>query len=309
MPEDEGAADRGSGTRRRGRGQPALAKLVSTADFTNKRKLPPDDRKMILFLLVALADAGDGVLTPAYQAVLARHGDTAGHWSAGKNMAAMQKAGGKFLGQSAERRPSWDKVEDLIGAMFGGPRRQSLLAVAAGLFRADGEPPSASYGGEIVRPEWAAADVVTVETIRQYIAGLPDDRPVPVPPPDVESDLRTENKNLKAENNKLWLMLHSVLRAFRVHDGELKERDRAELREKMRLRVKAVESDEALKAENERLIWAPFLVASHGSQIPAEGWTSGIVGPPPAGTTPADQAAPGLSQTSRVEQGWSSTRW
>jgi hypothetical protein len=273
VPVDEGAQDRGA--HRRGRGQAALTKLLTTADFSNE-VLEPPDRKLILFLLVVLADAGGGVLTAAYRAVLHRHAETAGHWSYGKSLAAMQKAGAKFLGQSARQRPSWDKVQDLLEAVLEGARLDAVRAVAAGLFcQAAGlDRPTGSFRGEIDTPQWTREDPLAADTIRRHVATLPGGRPAPA---RLESD---ELADLRSEHEKLRQTLDSVIRAFRQVDGELaelKQRHSVAERELFRLRVKAFDAGEALRAENERLLWGPFLVAARGGERDAQ-----ILNLPPA---------------------------
>ncbi|TDX84924.1 hypothetical protein [Amycolatopsis arida] len=161
--------EREQGPRTRRRGQAVLARLRTTADFTYQAKLSLDDRKLILFLVAVLADE-DGRLSRTYEAVLAAHGRQAGHWCEGKTLAQLQKAGAKWLGRSAERRPPWPKVVDLIRAGVPAEHEESVLATAHALHqRARGE-----YRGEFPLPWWAEAPVVTVEDI---LAALP--RPAP----------------------------------------------------------------------------------------------------------------------------------
>src|SRR4051794_36842052 len=72
---------------RRKQGRTALGGLPSTEAFTNSR-LTPDDRKLILFLLVCLAD-DDDALTDAYLRLLAAYGDCEGHWCANKDVTSL----------------------------------------------------------------------------------------------------------------------------------------------------------------------------------------------------------------------------
>lgn len=161
---------RGRSVPARGRGQRVLDKLSSTDDFTYRGALSLADRKLILFLIVALIDERQR-LTTTYQAVLAKWSTTEGHWAYGKDLNTMGKACAKYLGKSAEKRPPWTKIVDTVQAALPPEEAAETLAIAADLFgQAKKIIRPAGYEGPIFRPPWAAPDVdpVTVDMIRSH---------------------------------------------------------------------------------------------------------------------------------------------
>ncbi|WP_370943796.1 hypothetical protein AB5J62_32385 [Amycolatopsis sp. cg5] len=222
----------------RGRGQSALSKLKSTEDFTNKDKLSADGRALILFLVVTLADES-GRLTGTFRALLDAHADDDGHWSHGKDLAGIQSHCSKYLGRAAARIPSWNKVHDLITAATPEARLPTVLGYAAGLFcrAARVARPCGEYRGEILLPEWAGAEVVTVPAIQACLIN-----PEPVPRDDGDAERLREE--LQETRDLLW----SVVRGFRQVSAQSNERDAAQ-----RQRQAAVRESVDLRAQNQRL--------------------------------------------------------
>jgi hypothetical protein len=161
---------------RRRQGRTALGGLPSTSEFTNSR-LSPDDRKLILFLLVHLAD-DDDALTGTYQRLLETYGTRADHWCANKDVTTLRRAVSKFLGKGAETTPSWDRIVDMLEAVLPPPQRERALPHAAALFsRAHRRAkPTRDYTGPVIAPSWADEPTVTVEMIR---ADLVEPAPAP----------------------------------------------------------------------------------------------------------------------------------
>ncbi|HEX3650208.1 MAG TPA: hypothetical protein VHV49_17405 [Pseudonocardiaceae bacterium] len=205
--------------------------MSSTDDFTYRETLSLADRKLILFLIVALIDERQR-LTTTYQAVLAKWSATEGHWAHGKDLSTMGKACAKYLGKSAEKRPSWTKILDTVQAALPPEEAAETLAVAAGLFsqakkitRPDG------YDGPICRPPWAAPDVehVTVDVIRSY---RDTSRTAPhttacqapaITDDPASGDTTSIPAQLAAEIATLRELLDVTIRAFRVRDHEWHE--------------------------------------------------------------------------------------
>jgi hypothetical protein len=139
-----------------------LDRLADTDSFSNPDKLSLADRKLILYLVVTLADESRR-LTAAYEAVLRAYSGVRGHWAHGKPLAVMQKYCAKFLGKSAERRPTWDKVEDVLRAALPADRAEVALAEAAWLFsRAAGVERPPGYSGELSKPVWDQPSITVV---------------------------------------------------------------------------------------------------------------------------------------------------
>jgi hypothetical protein len=168
-------------TRRSRQGRTALGALPSTKEFTHSR-LTLDDRKLILFLLVCLADDGDS-LTATYQRLLEVYGDREGHWCANKDVKALRGMASKFLGRGAESTPTWDRIVDMLNAVLPSPRRECALVRAASLYsrarRRD--RPTRDYAGLITPPAWIDEPDVTVEMIRADLACADKAEPAAAP--------------------------------------------------------------------------------------------------------------------------------
>jgi len=199
--------------------------LSSTGDFTNRHALALVDRKLILFLIVALVDEQQ-CLTTAYLALLATWSTVEGHWAYGKTLPAIQKSCAKHLGKGAEKLPSWRKIRDTVHAALPPAEAAAVLAVAAGLFcqaknisRPDG------YDGEIRRPWWTGPEVehVTVDMIREaFAAEETHERPGAAPQagPGPAVDAATTGLHGADENAALRLLLDAVIRAYRMRDRD-----------------------------------------------------------------------------------------
>ncbi|MEA5365418.1 hypothetical protein VA596_38230 [Amycolatopsis sp., V23-08] len=174
---------RGERGRRRTRGQTALGKLPSTAAFDDgKRKSPLtlDERKLVLFLLVALADDRES-LAETRRRLLDAYGARDGHWCAGKTKDALTRLLAKSLGQGATRPPPWERIVDIVEVAVPADRLPAVRAQAAALFaRSVGQDrPVRGYDGPMAAPAWIEEPVVAVEMIRAGIddvAGEPADR-------------------------------------------------------------------------------------------------------------------------------------
>jgi hypothetical protein len=154
------------------RGQAALSRLLTTTDFTNDR-LGPDDRKLILFLLVVLVDKHD-CLTEAYRAVAERYGHRPGHWAHGSDLGDLQKKCSKFLGRGARRRPRWEEIVDVLAVAVSEENRPVITALAAGLYcrAATLRSPGGGYTGEIRLPSWIDEPIVTRGRIHDSLVAV-----------------------------------------------------------------------------------------------------------------------------------------
>jgi hypothetical protein len=174
---------RDQGRRPRARGQTALGRLPSTAAFDDGRKkspLTPDERKLVLFLLVTLADDGES-LAEARRCLLDAYGNREGHWCAGQTKESLTRLLAKSIGQGATRPPSWDRIVEIIEVVVRSGRRRAVLAQAAALCaRSIGQDrPARSYDGPMSAPLWIEEPVVTVDMIRagiEDVSGEPADR-------------------------------------------------------------------------------------------------------------------------------------
>ncbi|MCR6488468.1 hypothetical protein M8542_37135 [Amycolatopsis sp. OK19-0408] len=154
----------------RTRGRTALGRLPSTAAFdagTKKSPLAPEERKLILFLLVNLADDAES-LAEARQCLLDAYGDREGHWCAGQTKDSLTRLLAKSLGQGATSPPPWERIVEIVEVAVPPVRREAVLAQAAALFaRCVGrDRPTRAYAGPVIAPEWIDEPVVTVEMIR-----------------------------------------------------------------------------------------------------------------------------------------------
>ncbi|WP_436493922.1 hypothetical protein [Actinokineospora sp. HUAS TT18] len=154
------------------RGQAALSRLRTTADFTNDR-LSPDDRKLILFLLVVLVDKHD-CLTDSYRAVADRYGHLPDHWAHGSDLADLQRKCSKFLGRGARRRPRWEEIRDVLEVGVSAENRPVITALAAGLYcRASTlRTPGSGYTGDIRLPSWIDEQVVSRQRIHDSLVAV-----------------------------------------------------------------------------------------------------------------------------------------
>ncbi|SFW11504.1 hypothetical protein [Amycolatopsis australiensis] len=244
---------------RRRQGRTALGGLPSTAEFTNSR-LTPDDRKLILFLLVCLAD-DDDALTETYHRLLAVYGDREGHWCATKDVPSLRRRVAKFLGKGAETTPGWNRIVDMIEAVLPPTQREQVLARAAALYsRAhQRDKPTRDYTGPVVPPAWADEPTVTVEMIRAELAesaAVPAfaaltcpapgaSTPVTAPAAGPVSEQPAAARPVSEDPAALWEMLWAVVDGFRQRSEEL-DRVRAQ-------RDLAREQVQNLQAQNWRL--------------------------------------------------------
>lgn len=243
---------------RRRQGRTALGGLPSTEEFTNSR-LTPDDRKLILFLLVCLAD-DDDALTGAYHRLLAAYGDREDHWCANKDVTSLRRLVSKFLGKGAETTPSWDRIVDMLQAVLPPPQREQALPRAAALYsRArQRDKPTRDYTGPVVPPAWADEPRVTVEMIRVDLAepvAAPAFTALTCPASAMAVTVPTigtvpaqpvaASRHASEDPEALWDMLWAVVDGFRQRSDEL-EHVRAQ-------RDLAREQVQELKAQNWRL--------------------------------------------------------
>lgn len=206
------------------RGQAALARLVTTDDFT--RKLALDDRKVILFLLVALVDRHDS-LTRTYNALKEAHRDREDHWTYGKDVAYLQRSCARFLGAGAARAPRWPEIEDFVTAGVSERNRGRILAFAAGLHcrSANVEKP-AGYDGPIAFPSWVDVPRVSAKQIRDELIEVTTngsdvlDLPVPRASSD-PADLIAEVAALKAELRDREYQLRSAVVSLQRKEAEV----------------------------------------------------------------------------------------
>jgi hypothetical protein len=233
---------------RRRQGRTALGGLPSTEEFTNSR-LSPDDRKLILFLLVCLAD-DDDALTSAYQRLLEAYGDRDGHWCSNKDLTSLRRLVSKFLGKGAETTPTWDRIVDMLEAVLSAHLRDQALPRAAALYSRvrQRDKPTRDYAGPVLPPSWADEPTVTVEMIRAELAG-PAAAPAfaaiacPLPVPGVtpitaeaeatlEQAIAVQRQHAGEDPESIWEMLWVVVDAFRQRSDELDyvraQRDRAQ---------------------------------------------------------------------------------
>lgn len=206
------------------RGQAALARLVTTDDFT--RKLALDDRKVILFLLVALVDRHDS-LTRTYNALKEAHRDREDHWTYGKDVAYLQRSCARFLGGGAARAPRWPEIEDFVTAGVSERNRGRILAFAAGLHcRAANVEKPAGYDGPIAFPSWVDAPRVSAKQIRDELIEVTTngsdvlDLPVPRASSD-PADLIAEVAALKAELRDREYQLRSAVVSLQRKEAEV----------------------------------------------------------------------------------------
>ncbi len=205
-----------------------LDRLADTDSFSNPDKLSLADRKLILYLVVTLADESRR-LTGAYEAVLRAYSGVHGHWAHGKPLAVMQKYCAKFLGKSAERRPTWDKVEDVLRAALPADRAAAALAEAAWLFsRAAGVERPPGYSGELSKPVWDQPSITVVTAA--MIAG-PSRPSKPIADDDQLLVIKAQARAYRAldrEKEELNTRFEELLREI--------DRLRAELRRSIALR-------------------------------------------------------------------------
>jgi hypothetical protein len=146
-----------------------LGRLPSTDAFdtaTKKSPLNLDERKLVLFLLVSLADER-GSLTRTRQRLVEAFGDRDGHWCAGKTEHALLHQLAKSLGQGATNPPPWDRIVEMVNVAVPRARRGVVLGQAAALYaRSVGwNVPAEGYDGPFSVPEWIGEPVVTVDMI------------------------------------------------------------------------------------------------------------------------------------------------
>ncbi len=160
------------GEQRRGprtRGRTALGRLPSTDAFDTPKKKSPltlDERKLVLFLLVSLAD-DRGSLARTRRRLVGTFGGREGHWCAGKSEDALLHLLAKSVGQGATSPPPWERIVDMVGVAVPRTSRSVVLGQAAALFaRSIGwDAPVRGYDGPFSVPGWIAEPVVTVEMI------------------------------------------------------------------------------------------------------------------------------------------------
>ncbi|RSN21819.1 hypothetical protein DMC61_36130 [Amycolatopsis sp. WAC 04169] len=163
-------------TRPSRRGRTVLSGLDSTDDFTHADQLTPEQRRLILFLIVVLSD-DFGSLTGTYEQLVATYADQDGHWAYGKTITDLRSLISKWLGKSAVRIPSWERITDTLRVWVVPEKLPDFVAFAAGLY-CDAtlkDTPSAEYEGAIRRPLWAKQSSVTVATIRRFISAFSPD--------------------------------------------------------------------------------------------------------------------------------------
>ncbi|WP_103351300.1 hypothetical protein [Amycolatopsis sp. CA-128772] len=153
----------------RTRGRTALGRLPSTDAFDTESKKSPltlDERKLVLFLLVALAD-DRGSLAQTRQCLIEAFGSRERHWCAGKTEDALLHLLAKSIGQGATGPPPWDRIVDMVNVAVPRTRRVVVLGQAAALFaRSVGwDRPAEGYDGPFSVPDWIDEPVVTIEMI------------------------------------------------------------------------------------------------------------------------------------------------
>ncbi len=160
-----------------------MGQVPSTDAFDTPAKKSPltlDERKLVLFLLVALADER-GTLARTRRRLVEAFGDRDRHWCAGKSEDALLHLLAKSIGRSAATPPPWERIAEIVGVAVPPARRDLVLGQAAALFaRSVGwERPVPGYDGPFSVPSWIGEPVVTVEMI---VDGWAD--PAAAPGPD-----------------------------------------------------------------------------------------------------------------------------
>ncbi|OXM63782.1 hypothetical protein [Amycolatopsis vastitatis] len=213
-------SSRGPRRSRRTRGRTALGRLPSTAEFDTAEKkspLTPDERKLVLFLLVALADDRESLARTRRRLVDA-YGEREGHWCAGKTPDALLHLLAKSLGQAAANPPPWDRVADIVNVAVPAARRAVVLGQAAALSAriAGEERPVRDYDGPFSVPPWIDEPVVTVEMIRDGIETGPEvacelDGKLEELNTALDAE-RADNWKFRSENQRLRSLLEQLLR-------------------------------------------------------------------------------------------------
>jgi hypothetical protein len=206
---------------RRSPGQPVLSRLRSTEDFKYRFRLDIGARRLILFLIVVLAD-DEGRLTRTHEVVLDAYGGVPGHWASGKDLHKLRKMGSKFLGRAAERLLPWHKIADIVNAAVPEEDRPWVLAHAAGLYcqATKQERPSGDYRGQILEPSWSCENPLTVHQIR---ASLGDCKRSfeGIVPGAVASSQTVEADTAVDDPANLRLLLDTTVRGFRETEAQL----------------------------------------------------------------------------------------
>jgi hypothetical protein len=158
----------------RTRGHTALGRLPSTDAFDTPKKKSPltlDERKLVLFLLVSLAD-DRGSLARTRRRLVGAFGGREGHWCAGKSEDALLHLLAKSVGQGATSPPPWERIVEMVGVAVPRASRSVVLGQAAALFaRSIGwDVPVRGYDGPFSVPGWIGEPVVTVEMIVEGLA-------------------------------------------------------------------------------------------------------------------------------------------
>lgn len=254
-PDDGTTAPHGGGHQPRGRrrGQPLLRRLRSTEHFTNQARLTPAQRKLILFVAVAIADE-DGCVTATCQRLLAAHAHDRDHWTRGHTCTTLRKRVVRYVGRGAERIPGWDWIVDTLRVAIGEADLESVLAEAAGLYcRAIGaDQPGPDYAGQIRLPTWADATSVSVEDIRAGLPCLahpPRRLPPPVAAPMSATDAQRVAETVAVDEGDQRLIIDALIRACRLQDQRLAQygQDLARLQVALADNARLREENQALR--------------------------------------------------------------
>jgi hypothetical protein len=259
-------SSRGPRRCRRTRGRTALGRLPSTAEFDTAEKespLTPDERKLVLFLLVALADDRES-LAETRRRLIDAYGDREGHWCAGKTPDALLHLLAKSLGQGATSPPPWDRIADIVDVAVPAARRAAVLGQAAALSAriAGEERPVRGYDGPFSVPPWIEEPVVTVAMIRAGLeAGAEVARPAaagahPIDDPVALREVLLETAKVACELDGRLEELKTALNAERAANWKFRsenQRLRSLLEQLLREKCPGASTDTVRQLINDRL--------------------------------------------------------
>lgn len=189
------------------RGRSVLTGLSSTEDFRHRDKLTPAVRILVLYLVVVLSD-DHGRITTVAQRLHETYADREGHWAFGRSAASLRDSMSKWLGKSAVRCASWDRIRDALTVRVRAEHLPEALAVAAAMYeRATGCEIPAAERIEPRLPDWATAATVDVGTIRRNSPASTAD--------DAHTTTNAEVVRLREKLDNTTTLLLSTVRVYR----------------------------------------------------------------------------------------------